>query len=64
MVYVAAALLSWLDFGAPNPRGLGYLSKGVEVVLFVALLIHVWLLSRSDASTSTARSSDQAVLAR
>src|ERR1700694_1997671 len=42
IVYVVATVLGWLDYGAPNPRGLGYLAKGVEVVLVVCLLAHVW----------------------
>lgn len=34
--------VAWLNFGAPNPRGLGYLSKGIEIVLIVALAVRLW----------------------
>src|SRR5690348_9638065 len=37
ILYVAAVFLAWLNFGAPNPNGLGYLSKAIEIVLVLAL---------------------------
>lgn len=40
VVYTAASILGWLYVGAPNPNGLGYLSKIIEIVLIVALLVH------------------------
>ena len=43
MGYVVILFGAWLRFGGPNPRGfLGYLSKGIEVVLFLALLVRAW----------------------
>jgi hypothetical protein len=44
IVYVAAVFLGWVDFGMPNPLGLGYLSKAIEIVLMIALLAQTWLL--------------------
>lgn len=64
IAYVAVVFLAWAEFGAPNPMGLGYLSKGTEIVLVVALLAHLWMLSRSVASGSATRPSDRTVLAR
>jgi hypothetical protein len=52
IVYVATAFLAWLEFGAPNPRGLGYLSKTLEILLVIALLAHSWMLARTAASES------------
>jgi heme A synthase len=64
IVYVAITFLGWVDFGAPNPMGLGYLSKAIEILLVVALLAHVWLLSRPDVLPSVRRTSENAGLAR
>jgi hypothetical protein len=50
IVYVAVVFLGWVEFGRPNPMGLGYLSKGTEIVLLLALAVHVWMLSRTAAS--------------
>ncbi|MDQ6674637.1 MAG: hypothetical protein M3069_28535 [Chloroflexota bacterium] len=52
VVYALTALLAWVDLGRPNPRGLGFLSKGVEIVLVIALLAHAWMLSRTSASVT------------
>ena len=41
ILYAILAFLAWVDFGMPNPMGLGYLSKAVEVVLLIALLAYV-----------------------
>ncbi|HEV7666433.1 MAG TPA: hypothetical protein VGQ62_23055 [Chloroflexota bacterium] len=41
IVYVVVALLAWVDLGMPNPMGLGYLSKAIEIPLVVALLVHL-----------------------
>ncbi|HTE84864.1 MAG TPA: hypothetical protein VK821_09025 [Dehalococcoidia bacterium] len=38
VVYTALSIAGWLDVGRPNPNGLGYLSKAIEVVLIVLLL--------------------------
>jgi hypothetical protein len=46
LVYTAVVFLAWVEFGGPNPMGLGYLSKGIEVVIVLALLTHIWLLTR------------------
>jgi hypothetical protein len=63
IVYVIVVFLAWVEFGAPNPMGLGYLSKSTEVLLVVALLAHQWLLARTAASTYVAQPSDRGVLA-
>jgi len=49
VVFVLATFLGWVEVGGPNPQGLGYLSKGIELVLMVALLSHLWLLLRPGA---------------
>ncbi len=46
IVYVAVVFLGWVDFGMPNPLGLGYLSKAIEIVLMIALLAQTWRLLR------------------
>src|SRR5215208_4809228 len=40
MVYVLAAVIGWVQVDMPNPMGLGYLSKGIEAALIVALAAH------------------------
>ena len=40
--YAAATLLAWVQAGGPNPLGLGYASKGLEVLLIVGLLADFW----------------------
>ena len=49
VVYTAVVFLAWWQFGRPNPMGLGVLSKTIEVVLVLTLLVHIWLLSRKPA---------------
>ncbi len=46
IVYAAATFVAWLMFGRPNPMGLGYLSKGIEIVLIIALASDLWLMRR------------------
>lgn len=41
MVYAAASIVGWAQIGMPNPMGLGYVSKAIEVALIVALLAHL-----------------------
>jgi hypothetical protein len=44
ILYVGLIFAGWLRIGGPNPRGLGYLSKSIEILLVVALLAHAWTL--------------------
>ncbi len=46
IVYEAAAFFAWMDIGRPNPMGLGYLSKTIEVIAIVALAVHMWSMAR------------------
>lgn len=46
IAYAAITFGAWLAFGRPNPMGLGYLSKGIELVLIIALLADLWLMRR------------------
>ncbi len=46
IVYAAATFTAWWAFGRPNPMGLGYLSKGIEIVLIIALVTDIWTLLR------------------
>lgn len=54
IVYAAAAFAAWLIFGRPNPMGLGYLSKGIEIVLIISLLADIRGIFRIRASAATA----------
>jgi hypothetical protein len=54
ILYVVVIFLGWLRVGGPNPMGLGYLSKAMELVLVIALLAHIWTLTRSSAKVSPA----------
>ncbi len=47
MLFEAATFGAWLSFGRPNPQGLGYLSKTVEVVNIIVLFVYAWLLVRA-----------------
>ena len=40
IVYSAASIGGWIMVGMPNPSGLGYLSKAIEVVLIGLLVVH------------------------
>ncbi len=42
MLYAATTFGAWLAFGRPNPMGLGYLSKAIEIILIVVLFVHAW----------------------
>ncbi len=55
MFYAAATFAAWWMFGRPNPMGLGYLSKGIEIVLVLALAVHIWSILRPAAMVSPAR---------
>lgn len=57
VVYVAIVFIAWLNFGAPNPRGLGYLSKTVEIVLMVVSLVRLWADVQASRVRSYARQS-------
>ena len=37
ILYVGVAAVAWWQIGRPNPDGLGYLSKGIEIALAVCL---------------------------
>ncbi len=54
--YAATTFAAWWAFGRPNPMGLGYLSKGIEIVLIVALLTHIWSLLRPTGSLAASPS--------
>ncbi len=47
IAYAAATFIGWWLFGRPNPMGLGYLSKGIEIALIVFLLVDLWSIFRS-----------------
>jgi heme A synthase len=64
IVYVVVVFLGWVNMGGPNPQGLGYLSKGIELVLVITLLAYRWALSRSAAPPAMAQTTDQPVAAR
>ena len=42
VVYTVLSIVGWVQTGMPNPRGLGYLAKALEVALIVALAVHAW----------------------
>lgn len=41
IVYAALSIICWLMIGGPNPQGLGYISKALEVALIIALAVHL-----------------------
>jgi len=41
-------------FGRPNPMGLGYLSKGFEIALIIALLVDIWIIRRQPSGSGEA----------
>jgi hypothetical protein len=40
MLWACGTILGWLDIGRPNPMGLGLISKGIEVILIAAVILH------------------------
>ena len=54
ILYVATIFAGWLRVGGPNPQGLGYLSKTVEILLILALLSHLWMRVASTRTRSAA----------
>ncbi len=40
VAYAVAGIVAWLEAGRPNPMELGYLSKGIEMALIAALVVH------------------------
>ncbi len=46
IIYAATTFVAWVLFGRPNPMDLGYLSKGIELVLIVALCVDLWSIFR------------------
>ncbi len=46
IAFAAATFIGWWMIGRPNPMGLGYLSKSIEVVLIVSLIAHMWTILR------------------
>ncbi len=46
IAYAAATFVAWLVFGRPNPMGLGYISKSIEIVLIIVLIAHIWTILR------------------
>ena len=47
IAYEVTTFVAWVLFGRPNPMGLGYLSKSIEVVLVVILVAYTVTLVRS-----------------
>lgn len=47
IVYTAASIVGWWDAGKPNPQNLGYLSKGIEAALILALVLHSGIALRA-----------------
>jgi hypothetical protein len=54
IVYAAATFVAWVMFGQPNPMGLGYLSKGLEIALIIALLVDIWMIRKQSSSSGEA----------
>jgi len=54
IVMSAASIAGWFLFGEPNPQGLGYLSKIVEIVLIVLVVLHAFRLRVARPMESTA----------
>ena len=41
IIYIGLVVAGWLRLGAPNPMGLGYLARGIETILLVAVLLRL-----------------------
>jgi hypothetical protein len=54
IIYAAVTFIAWVMFGAPNPMGLGYLSKGFEIALIIALLVDIWSTRRQPGGSEQA----------
>lgn len=52
ILYEATTFAGWWLFGKPNPMNLGYLSKGIEIVLIAALAVGIWQTMSSHNSPS------------
>lgn len=52
IILAALSIIGWLQIGAPNPMGLGYISKALEVALIGAAVVHVSLLRRAAPESS------------
>ncbi len=52
IIYAAATFVAWVAFGRPNPMGLGYLSKGIEIALIIALVADIWMMRRQTNSST------------
>jgi hypothetical protein len=55
MMYTMLSIVGWVQIGMPNPEGLGYLSKALEIALLAALALHAWSIIRPDRPVSLAR---------
>lgn len=55
IVYTALSILGWMKIGMPNPQGLGYLSKGLEVALIVAVAAEALAGRRTTNTVRVAR---------
>ena len=55
IAYAVGSIVVWVQRGSPNPMGLGYVSKAIEVVLILALLAH-WMASRRTSPIALAES--------
>ncbi len=55
IAYAAATFTAWMIFGQPNPMGLGYLSKSIEIILIIALLVDTWSILRTRARRTSAQ---------
>lgn len=54
ILYAAVTFVAWVIFGQPNPMGLGYLSKGLEIALIIALLVDIWTIRRQASHSGEA----------
>ncbi|HZT05838.1 MAG TPA: hypothetical protein VFC51_02320 [Chloroflexota bacterium] len=52
-LFAAAAIVGWVVYGLPNPRGLGYASKAIEAALLIALAAHMAMQRRAPSPAST-----------
>jgi hypothetical protein len=39
-LWACGTILGWLDVGRPNPMGLGYIAKAIEVVLIAVVILY------------------------
>lgn len=52
IAYTAATIIAWIRWDSPNPMGLGYASKVLEILLITAIAAHLFVRQGLNARTT------------